>query len=154
MPSLEVPDWGILRDGSPIHLKPRRPEALREAHIGPIFLLPAINRIRPHIPRILATFCCLAPFWGPTSPPSSSWTGLFFFRSRIAFNPRSVGSKGRGGGSVGGTWDLVASFEVDTLFWAAMRPLSSCCPCSMRSDLPLLQRSCLGGQSPKWGHEH
>ena len=68
----------------------------------------------------LATFCYLAPFWGPTSLSSSSWTCLFPFRSGIAFSPRLAGS---GGGSVGGTWDLVASFEVDTLFQVAMRSL-------------------------------
>ena len=32
-------------------------------------------------------------------------------------------SGGGGGGSVGGTWDFVAFFEVDTLFRAAMRSL-------------------------------
>ena len=40
----------------------------------------------------------------------------------MAFSSRSVGGEGGGGGgNVGGTWDLVAYFKVDTLFRAAMR---------------------------------
>ena len=71
----------------------------------------------------LATFCCLAPFCGLTSHSLSFWTGLFFFRSGIAFSPRSARNGGVGAGSVGETWDFVASFEVDTLFRVAMRSL-------------------------------
>ena len=43
----------------------------------------------------LAFFCCLAPFWGATSPSSKSLTGLFFLRFRLACSLRSVGGWGR-----------------------------------------------------------
>ena len=62
----------------------------------------------------LAIFCCLVPFWGATSPSSSTCIGLFFFRFGIAFNLRSVGGRGGRGGKVGGTWPL---------FLAVMRSL-------------------------------
>ena len=44
----------------------------------------------------LVFFCCLVPFWGPTLPSSKSLTGLFFLKSGLIFNPRSVGSWGGG----------------------------------------------------------
>ena len=95
-------------------------------------------------------FYCLVPFWGPTSPSSSTSTGLFFFRSGLAFNPRSRGICGGGGGV---TWDIGVVFYVDSLPLAAWDPLSSCCPCLTPYCLPLrLNR--LGMQVPSMDYEH
>ena len=69
----------------------------------------------------LATFCYLVPFWGLTSPSSRSWTDIFFFRSGMAFSPRSVGIGRKGGGRVRGTLDLGTSCEVVPLFLQAIR---------------------------------
>ena len=70
----------------------------------------------------LVFFYCLAPFWGPTSPSSKSSTILFFLKLGLAFSLRSVGSWGGGGGRLGGTWVLGASFKVNPLFLLANRP--------------------------------
>ena len=71
----------------------------------------------------LATFCCFVPFWGATSPSSSSCNGLFFFRFGMACSTRSERGRGGRGGRVGGTWDLGTFCEVDPLFLATMRSL-------------------------------
>jgi len=57
------------------------------------------------------TFCCLVPWQGPTSPSSRDSTNLFFFRSGLAFKPRSTGIYGGAGGRTEGVWDLVGAFE-------------------------------------------
>ena len=57
-------------------------------------------------------FCCLPPWRGPTSPSSRDLTGLFFFRSGLAFKPRSVGICGGAGGRSECVWLLVGAFEV------------------------------------------
>ena len=69
----------------------------------------------------LATFCYLVPFWGLTSPSLRSWTDIFFFRSGMAFSPRSMGIGRKGGGRVRGTLDLGTSCEVVPLFLQAIR---------------------------------
>ena len=69
----------------------------------------------------LVVFCCFVPVYGATYPFSRSYTGLFFFKSFITFNPRSVRGREGGGGRVGGTWDLVASFEDNPLFLSSKR---------------------------------
>ena len=71
----------------------------------------------------LATFYCLVPFWGPTSPSSSTITGLFFFKLGIGFNLRSMGIIRGGGGRVVGTWDFGISCKVVPLFLAAISSL-------------------------------
>ena len=67
-----------------------------------------------------AIFCWFVPFRGPTSPSSSVSTGLFFFRSGLAFKPRSRGICGGGGGA---NWDVGAIFYVDSLPLVARRSL-------------------------------
>ena len=103
----------------------------------------------------LAIFCCLVSFWGATSHSSSSCTGLFFFRFGITCSLRSVGGKGGrrrkrwrnlGLGNFFWSWPLVPCG-----LWALLGP---CSPSSMPSRLPLLQKCCLDGQSPKLGREH
>ena len=87
----------------------------------------------------LVVFYCLVPFWGGTSPSSSSCTGLFFFKFELACNSRSVGGRGRGGGKVGGSLDLGASLEVNPVFLTArnsFRPLPP--PPPIQSHLVLL----------------
>ena len=69
----------------------------------------------------LALLCCLAPFWGPTSPSSKSSTSLFFLRFELACNPRLVGGEGEGG-RLRGTCVLGTSLEVCPLFLLAIRP--------------------------------
>ena len=70
------------------------------------------------------TFCCFVPFRGPTSHSSSVSTGLFFFRLGLGFRLRSVGIYG----GEGGTWDLGAAFDVDSLPLAAMSSLKLLLP--------------------------
>ena len=60
------------------------------------------------------------PCRGPTSPSSSDSTGLFFFRSGLAFRPRSAGTCGGAVGRLEGAYDLVGAFEVDPLPLAAI----------------------------------
>ena len=79
-------------------------------------LLPLVSR---------ATFCCFIPFQGPTSPSLSVSTGLFFFRSGLAFRLRSMGICGGGGGA---TWVWGAVFDVDSLPLASMRSLKLLLP--------------------------
>ena len=66
----------------------------------------------------LVTFCCLFSFRGASSPSSSSWSGLLFFRLGMANRPRSMGG-GRGG--ITGVCVLGASFELPPLFLLASR---------------------------------
>ena len=68
----------------------------------------------------LAIFFCLLPFRGVTSPSSSSWSVLLFFKFDMACRSRSVG--GGGGGRTTGGCVLGASFEVPPLFLLANRP--------------------------------
>ena len=67
----------------------------------------------------LATFCCLLSFRGATSPFSSSWSALLFFRFGMASRPRL--GRGGGGGIIGGCV-LGSSFELPPLFLLASRP--------------------------------
>ena len=66
------------------------------------------------------TFCCLAPWRGPTSPSSRDSTSLFFFKSGLTFKPRSARIYGGVGGRSEGIWDLVGAFEVCPLPRAAI----------------------------------
>ena len=63
----------------------------------------------------LTIFCCLLPFQGVTSPSSSPWSVLIFFKVGMACRPRSVG------GGEGGRRQEVA-------FWGPLSklPLCSC----------------------------
>ena len=70
------------------------------------------------------TFCCFVPFRGPTSPSSSVASGLFFFKSGLGFRPRLVGICG----GKGGTLDLGAIFDVDSLPLVAMSSLKLLLP--------------------------
>ena len=70
------------------------------------------------------TFYCFVPFRGTTSPSLSVSTGLFFFKSRLGFKPRSMGICG----GRRGTWDLRVAFDVDSLPLAAMSSLKLLLP--------------------------
>ena len=86
-------------------------------------------------------FCYFVPFQGPTSPSLSVSTDLFFFRSRLAFRPRSRGICGGGGGA---TWDVRAIFDVDSLPLAARR--------SLKLLLPLFNAILSSSSSESSGH--
>ena len=69
----------------------------------------------------LAFFCCLTPFWGPTSSSSKSSTIFFLLKFGLAYNPRLVGGGGRGG-RLARTCTLGTSLEVGPLFLLGIRP--------------------------------
>ena len=69
----------------------------------------------------LPFFCCLA-FWGPTSPSSSSSTGLFRLKFGMGCNAGSVEGGGGGGGREVGTCSLGASLKDYPLFLLDIRP--------------------------------
>ena len=56
MSFLELPDRGVPRDGSPIHLQPRRPGAVLKEHLGPNLLLPTIHKSGPLVSRVFSCF--------------------------------------------------------------------------------------------------
>ena len=62
-------------------------------------------------------------FWGPTSPSSSSSTGLFCLRFGMGCSAGSVEGGRGGGGRLAGTCSLRASLEDYLLFLLDMRPL-------------------------------
>ena len=56
MPSLELPDRGVLGDGSTIHLQLRRPRVLLNTYLGPIVLLLAVRGASPLVLGVLRIF--------------------------------------------------------------------------------------------------
>ena len=74
-------------------------------------------------------FCYLPPWRGPTSPSSKDSIGLFFFRLRLTFKPRSAGVYGAAGGRTE-VWDLAGTFDDCPLPRAAI---------SSRKLFPLLE---------------
>ena len=78
MPSLKLPNGGVLGDGNAIHFQPRRPSVLLKSHLSPTRLLPAINGGGPSVFGVLGHFLLFCPpFEGP--PPPSLALDPFFF---------------------------------------------------------------------------
>ena len=70
------------------------------------------------------TFCCFVPFRGPTLRSSSVSSGLLFFKLGLSFRTRLVGIYG----GRGGTLDLGAAFDVNSLPLVAMSSLKLLLP--------------------------
>ena len=115
-----VPYWSILWNGSTLHFYPRSPGLLKPTYLS---FIPAIYGCTPLIPGVLGFFFFFwLSFQGTTSPFSSSWFGLIFFKFGMACRPRSVrGWGGRGGRTTRGCV-LGASFELPPLFLLVNRP--------------------------------